>query len=90
MLTGTAMWPDNTDEKTNQPKVVGRGSPPVSTADIMLIQESLQVRGLYNGEVDGIPGAKTLRAVRSFKKQSKIPVNNELDDEFVSFVRQSF
>ncbi len=75
-------------EQSDEPRIVGRGSPSVSTADIMLIQETLQVRGLYAGEVDGIPGPKTLRAVRSFKKQRNIPVNNDLDDEFVMFVRQ--
>ncbi len=82
------MWSEKKEDQSDQPKVVGRGSPPVSTADVMLIQETLQVRGLYKGEVDGIPGAKTLGAVRSFKKLSNIPVNNNLDEEFVRFVRR--
>jgi len=64
-----------------------RGAPKVSTGDVMLVQESLQVKGLYQGAVDGIPGSKTMRAVRAYKKQNNIPVNNQLTDDFVSHLR---
>jgi len=66
-----------------------RGAPPVSTGDVMLVQESLQVKGLYKGEIDGIPGSQTLRAVRSYKKQNNIPVNNRLNAEFISHLRSA-
>lgn len=89
------------DTKSEYPKSQGpdgkppgrapnRGAPPVSTSDVMMIQESLQVKGLYTGEIDGIPGSETLRAVRSYKKMNNIPVNNRLGEEFVSHLRSAF
>jgi len=75
---------------SDQPLIINRGAPDVSTSDVMLIQESLAVQGLYKGEVDGIPGSRTLRAVREYKKSQKLPVNNVLNAEFVSLLRQSF
>ena len=67
-----------------------RGAPDISTSDIMMVQESLKVKGLYRGEIDGIPGSETLRAVRSYKRQNNIPENNRLTAEFVSHLRSAF
>lgn len=78
----------NTD--ADQALIVNRGAPDISTSDVMLIQETLSVQGLYTGEVDGIPGSRTLRAVRAYKKRQKLPVNNVLNAEFVTLLRQSF
>jgi len=75
---------------SDQPLIINRGAPDVSTSDVMLIQETLAVQGLYHGEVDGIPGSLTLRAVREYKKRQKLPVNNVLNAEFVSLLRQFF
>lgn len=64
-----------------------RGSPNVSTDDVMMIQETLAVKGLYNGAVDGMPGKETLRAVRNYKRTQQMPVNNSLSAEFVDHMR---
>jgi len=68
---------------------LNRGAPSVSTSDIMLVQETLQVQGLYNGEIDGIPGTGTMRGVRAYKKNNKLPVNNTLDSDFVNLLRDT-
>lgn len=65
-----------------------RGGSSASTADIMMVQEAMQSRGLYQGAIDGMPGKATQRAIRSYKKQHHIPVNNTLDDDFIDHVRR--
>lgn len=42
--------------------------PSASTNDVMLVQETMQVMGLYHGKIDGLAGTETLRAVRAYKK----------------------
>ncbi len=71
-----------------QPTLNERGSPPTaSTSDIMLVQETMQDLGLYKGVVDGIPGLKTMAAVRSYKRRNKMPQNNALTEEFIEHLR---
>ena len=76
-------------DREPDPMPPNRGAPKVSTSDIMLVQETLQVQGLYVGEIDGIPGTDTMRGVRAYKKNNKLPVNNTLDSDFVSLLRQA-
>jgi len=64
-----------------------RGSPSAATDEIMLIQETLSVKGLYTGDIDGIPGKETLRAVRAYKRTQKMPVNNTLSKDFIEHMR---
>lgn len=64
-----------------------RGSPPATTDEVMLIQETLRVKGLYNGAIDGIPGKETLRSVRNYKRTQQMPVNNSLSKEFINHMR---
>jgi len=74
-----------------QPTVNEKGSPPdASTSDIMLVQESMAVLDLYQGAIDGIPGKQTMRAVRAYKRSQKLPSNNTIDAEFVSYLRNAF
>lgn len=68
-------------------KVNRRGSPLASTSDIMLVQETMKVAGLYRGEIDGLPGIQTLSAVRAYKKRQGMPVDNTLDDGFIMHLR---
>lgn len=71
-----------------QPTVDEKGSPPTaSTSDIMLIQETMLDLGLYTGAVDGIPGIKTMHAVRIYKRRNKMPQNNALTEEFIEHLR---
>jgi len=46
-----------------------RGSPIASTADVLLVQEALQHAKLYDGPIDGIPGARTMVALRAYKRR---------------------
>lgn len=73
-----------------QPTVNEKGSPPsASTSDIMLVQETMQGLGLYSGEIDGIPGKQTMRAVRAYKRQHKMPQNNALTEDFITHLRNA-
>lgn len=73
-----------------EPTVNEKGSPTsASTSDIMLVQETMQVLGLYAGEIDGLPGSKTMRAVRTYKKRNNLPPNNALTAEFIAHLRDA-
>jgi len=68
--------------------VNNRGGPTASTEEIMMIQETLRVLHLYDGEIDGHAGPNTFRAVRAFKKSRHMRADNALDEEFVTYVRE--
>jgi len=71
-----------------QPTVNEKGSPPTaSTSDIMLVQDAMQSLKLYSGAIDGIPGPKTMHAVRIYKRRNKMPQNNALTEAFVEHLR---
>ncbi len=53
----------------------------------MMLQETMKTLGLYDGAIDGLPGNKTMHAVRAYKKQQKMPVNNSLHQEFIDYLR---
>ena len=65
-----------------------RGSPVASTEDVMLVQEAMVRLGLYDGPVDGIPGAGTRIAVRAYKRARRLVVDDSLDAAFVQHVRE--
>jgi lysozyme family protein len=65
-----------------------RGAPTASTLEIMMIQESMKVCGLYQGDIDGLAGALTFAAVRAYKKMHHMPVNNRLTEEFIAHLRE--
>ncbi|MGQ7847583.1 peptidoglycan-binding domain-containing protein [Granulosicoccus sp. 3-233] len=65
-----------------------RGAPTAPTHDIMMIQESMKVAGYYRGTIDGLAGSLTFAAVRAYKKQNHMPVNNRLTDEFIEHLRE--
>ena len=64
-----------------------RGAPLASTQEVMMIQEAMATVGFYSGAIDGLAGSNTMRAVRAYKKQSHMPVNNALTDEFITHLR---
>ena len=53
-----------------------------------MIQESMKVAGFYQGAIDGLAGSLTYAAVRAYKKKHHMPVNNQLQDEFIDHLRQ--
>lgn len=64
-----------------------RGYPLAATEDVMMIQESMQMMGLYDGVVDGLAGSKTFLAVRAYKKSIHMAPNNALTEEFIAHLR---
>jgi len=64
-----------------------RGYPLAKTEDVMMIQETMQVMGLYDGVVDGLAGSKTFSAVRAYKKSVHRAPNNSLSEEFIEHLR---
>ena len=64
-----------------------RGSPAARTDETMLVQETMRTLGLSDGKIDGLPGTRTMIAVRSFKKSSNMPVNNTLNADFIEYIR---
>lgn len=61
--------------------------PSASTSDVMMVQETMKVLGLYEGRVDGLAGTKTLRAVRAYKKSVHMAPDNKLTEEFIEHLR---
>ncbi len=47
----------------------------------------MKVMGLYEGEIDGLAGTTTLRAVREYKKSIHLAPNNSLSEEFITHLR---
>ena len=65
-----------------------RGSPVASTYDVMLVQDALRVAGLYDGPIDGVPGAKTMLAVRRYRRRHGLAVDGALDESLFEHVRE--
>jgi hypothetical protein len=53
---------------------------PISNQDVRKAQASLTQMGLYDGEIDGIYGKRTARAVRDFQVRENLPRTGSLDD----------
>jgi hypothetical protein len=53
---------------------------PISNQDVRQAQASLTQMGLYDGEIDGIYGKRTARAVRDFQVRENLPRTGSLDD----------
>ena len=66
-----------------------RGSPVASTYDVMLVQEALRVAGLYEGPIDGVAGAKTMLAVRRYRRRHGLAVDDALDETLFEHMRES-
>lgn len=61
--------------------------PSASTEDVMMVQETMKVFGLYSGAIDGLAGTATFRAVRAYKKRVHLAPDNSLSDEFIEHLR---
>jgi len=64
-----------------------RGSPIASTADVLLVQEALQHAKLYDGPIDGIPGARTMVALRAYKRREGLRGDGSFGKELIDHVR---
>ena len=51
----------------------------VQTNDVKKLQQALQDRGHYCGEIDGVMGLRTRASIRGFQKAENLPVTGEID-----------
>ncbi len=72
-----------------QQKLSERGATTASTSDVMMVQETMSVFGLYQGKIDGLAGSKTYAAIRAYKKSVNMAPNNAITAEFISHLREN-
>jgi len=48
------------------------------------VQRQLAASGYYRGEVDGIVGEGTRRAIRNYQRANGLPVDGQIDDELLN------
>jgi len=48
-------------------------------SDVKKMQQTLQDKGQYRGEVDGVFGLRTRASIRGFQKAENLPVTGQLD-----------
>jgi hypothetical protein len=48
------------------------------------VQQKLASGGYYNGEIDGIIGEGTRRAIRNYKRDNNLPVDGRIDDQLLA------
>lgn len=63
-------------------RVVSRGSHQLSVA--AQVQEQLAQAGYYRGEIDGVIGDGTRRAIRTYKRANGLRVDGRIDNELLS------
>jgi hypothetical protein len=47
------------------------------------VQQQLAARGYYRGQIDGIVGDGTRRAIRNFERANNLPVDGQIDDQLL-------
>jgi hypothetical protein len=47
--------------------------------EVRSVQKALRIRGIYSGQVDGILGPDTRRAIKSYQSRNKLPVTGQPD-----------
>jgi peptidoglycan hydrolase-like protein with peptidoglycan-binding domain len=58
------------------------GAPAVRNRnDVRKMQQTLQDKGHYRGEVDGVFGLRTQASIRGFQKAENLPVTGQLDTQ---------
>jgi peptidoglycan hydrolase-like protein with peptidoglycan-binding domain len=76
---GTAAEQRSDVERTVGQKTGEASAPAASTEQVKDLQRQLAARGLYQGKIDGVAGAKTRAALRNFQSQQGIAATGELD-----------
>lgn len=62
--------------------------PPLSTADIVELQDALRRQGFYDGEPDGLVGPKTRTAIRAYQRQAGLPPDGFPDQDLMFRIRK--
>jgi len=50
-----------------------------SKADVKNVQQSLQEKGFYDGQIDGIAGSQTRAGIRQYQQAENLPVTGQVD-----------
>ncbi len=58
----------------------GRGNKSVAVE----VQRQLAAGGYYHGEIDGIVGEGTRRAIRNYERDNNLPVDGRIDDQLLA------
>lgn len=58
----------------------GAGKNPVAAQ----VQQQLAAGGYYRGEIDGIVGEGTRRAIRNYERANNLPVDGQIDDQLLA------
>ena len=61
---------------------VGRGNKSVAVQ----VQQQLAAGGYYQGEIDGIVGEGTRRAIRNYERDNNLPVDGRIDDQLLAML----
>ena len=48
------------------------------------VQQQLAAGGYYHGEIDGIVGDGTRRAIRNYERANNLPVDGRIDDQLLA------
>lgn len=70
------------------PRVTANPSP-ARTQLVYEVQEELQLRGFYDGPIDGMAGDGTTEAVRRFQRAAGLPVTGQVDFNLLADVRNA-
>jgi len=68
---------------------VDQMSPGMANAFVRGIQEELAVHGYRPGAVDGLAGARTVRAIRAYQRDAGLPVNGLASKELLDHLKFS-
>ncbi len=60
----------------------------LTNAEVRRAQETLQQMGLYDGEIDGLYGPRTMRAVEQYQQRQGLPQTAALDDNTLQSLQQ--
>lgn len=71
----------NQDRFIQRPQSSGRYNFQFSDHEIRSVQVALRRLGIYSGQVDGILGPDTQRAVEDYQLKNKLPVNGQPDQK---------
>jgi hypothetical protein len=52
----------------------------LSSQTVVAVQKELTQLGYYHGQIDGVIGAETQKAIRWFQSVNKVPVTGQIDD----------
>jgi hypothetical protein len=74
------------DRFVQMPQSIGRYNFQFSDDEIRSVQAALRRRGIYSGQVDGILGPDTQRAVEDYQVENKLPVTGQPDQRLNSLL----